>query len=154
MIFIINKSYNDMAKKETVKKTTAKKTTKKVAAKKVEKIEEVAITEPVQTEEVVEVEKPELNYEDLYKESDKSVVVENEPEDDKVFQEQVMRHVAGEILAEKNNSLDELLTMNEEEMVEKAKEKITEIKKVNNERVNQRIDNIFGYLWNGQEMDY
>ena len=40
------------------------------------------------------------------------------------------------------------------EMVEKAKEKITEIKKVNNERVNQRIDNIFGYLWNGQEMDY
>lgn len=129
MIFIINKSYNDMAKKETVKKTTAKKTTKKVAAKKVEKIEEVAITEPVQTEEVVEVEKPELNYEDLYKES----VVESEQE---------------------NNDLDELLTMNEEEVVEKPKETIKETKKVNNNRVNQRIDNIFGYLWNGQEMDY
>lgn len=143
-----------MAKKETVKKATAKKTTKKVAAKKVENIEEVAITEPVQTEEVVEVEKPELNYEDLYKESDKSVVMDSEQEDDKVFQEQVMRHVASEILVEKNNSLDELLDMNEEEMIEKAKEKITEIKKVNNNRVNQRIDNIFGYLWNGQEMDY
>ena len=153
MIFIINKSYNDMAKKETVKKTTAKKTTKKVAAKKVENIEEVVINEPVQIEEVAEAEKLELNYEDLYKESDKSVVVENEPENDKVFQEQVMRHVASEILVEKNNNLDELLTMNKEEMVEKAKEKITEIKKVNNERVNQRIDNIFGYLWNGQEMD-
>ena len=144
-----------MAKKETVKKATANKTTKKVAAKKVEKmIEEVVVSEPVQTEEEVEVEKPELNYEDLYKESDKSVVVENEPEDDKVFQEQVMRHVASEILVEKNNDINELLTMNEEEMVEKAKEKITEIKKANNERVNQRIDNIFGYLWNGQEMDY
>ena len=144
MIFIFNKSYNDMAKKETVKKTTAKKTTKKVAAKKVEKIEEVVINEPVQTEEVIEVEKPELNYEDLYKESDKSVVVENEQEKNEVSQEQV----------EENNDLDELLTMNEEEVVEKAKEKITEIKKVNNERVNQRIDNIFGYLWNGQEIDY
>ena len=33
MIFIINKSYNDMAKKETVKKTTAKKTTKKAEEK-------------------------------------------------------------------------------------------------------------------------
>jgi len=129
MIFIINKSYNDMAKKETVKKTTAKKTTKKVAAKKVEKIEEVAITEPVQTEEVVEVEKPELNYEDLYKEP----VVESE---------------------QKNNDLDELLTMNEEEVVEKPKENIKETKKVNNNRANQRVDNIFGYLWNGQEMDY
>ena len=83
MIFIINKSYNDMAKKETVKKTIAKKTTKKVAAKKVENIEEVVINEPVQIEEVVEAEKLELNYEDLYKESDKSVVVENEPENDK-----------------------------------------------------------------------
>lgn len=143
-----------MAKKETVKKTTAKKTTKKVAAKKVEKTEEVAIIEPVHSEETVDVKAPELNYEDLYKGSDKSVVVENEPEDDKVFQEQVMRHVASEILVEKNNNIDELLAMNEEEMVEKAKEKITEIKKVNNERVNQRIDNIFGYLWNGQEMDY
>lgn len=120
-----------MAKKETVKKTTANKTTKKVAAKKVENIEEVAITEPVQT-----------------------VVVENEPEDDKVFQEQVMRHVASEILVEKNNNLDEMLSMNEDEVVEKAKEKIAEIKKVNNDRVNQRIDSIFGYLWNGQEMDY
>jgi hypothetical protein len=143
-----------MAKKETVKKTTAKKTTKKVAAKKVEKIEEVVINEPVQTEEVVEVEKPELNYENIYKESDKSIVVENEPEDDKVFQEQVMKHVASEILVEKNNNLDELLSMNEEEVVEKAKEKITEIKKVNNDRVNQRIDSVFGYLWNGQEIDY
>jgi hypothetical protein len=110
-----------MAKKEIVKKTTAKKTTKKVADKKVEKTEEVAIIEPVHSEEIVDVKVPELNYEDLYKESDKSVVVENEPE---------------------------------EENVEKVKEKITEIKKVNNERVNQRIDNMFGYLWNGQEMDY
>jgi hypothetical protein len=143
-----------MAKKEIVKKTTAKKTTKKVAAKKVEKTEEVAIIEPVHSEEIVDVKVPKLNYEDLYKESDKSVVVENEPEDDKVLQEQVMRHVASEILVEKNNNIDELLAMNGEEMVEKAKEKITEIKKVNNERVNQRIDNIFGYLWNGQEMDY
>ncbi len=123
MIFIINKSYNDMAKKETVKKATAKKTTKKVAAKKVEKIEEVAITEPVQTEEVVEVEKPELNYEGLYKES----VVESEQENNGVSQE---------------------------ETVDKPKENITETKKINNNRVNQRIDNIFGYLWNGQEMDY
>ena len=49
---------------------------------------------------------------------------------------------------------NKLPAMNEEEMVEKAKEKIAEIKKANNERVNQRIDNIFGYLWNGQEMDY
>ena len=143
-----------MAKKEIVKKTTAKKTTKKVAAKKVEKTEEVAIIEPVHSEEIVDVKVPKLNYEDLYKESDKSVVVENEPEDDKVLQEQVMRHVASEILVEKNNNIDELLAMNGEEMVEKAKEKITEIKKVNNERVNQRIDNMFGYLWNGQEMDY
>ena len=143
-----------MAKKEIVKKTTAKKTTKKVAAKKVEKTEEVAIIEPVHSEEIVDVKVPKLNYEDLYKESDKSVVVENEPEDDKVLQEQVMRHVASEILVEKNNNIDELLAMNGEEKVEKAKEKITEIKKVNNERVNQRIDNIFGYLWNGQEMDY
>jgi len=143
-----------MAKKEIVKKSTAKKTTKKVATKKVEKTEEAAIIEPVHSEEIVDVKAPELNYEDLYKESDKSVVVENELEDDKVFQEQVMRHVASEILVEKNNNIDELLAMNEEEKVEKAKEKITEIKKVNNERVNQRIDNMFGYLWNGQEMDY
>ena len=114
----------------------------------------MSITEPIQTEEVVEVEKPELNYENIYKESDKSIVVENELEDDKAFQEQVMKHVASEILVEKNNNLDELLSMNEEEVVEKAKEKITEIKKVNNDRVNQRIDSVFGYLWNGQEIDY
>ena len=39
-------------------------------------------------------------------------------------------------------------------VTEDYEKKIAEIKKANNERLNQRIDNIFGYLWNGQEMDY
>ena len=43
---------------------------------------------------------------------------------------------------------------NDDEMIEKTKEKIEETKKVNNNGANQRIDNLFGYLWNGQEMDY
>ena len=160
-----------MAKKETVKKTATKKaTTKKVAVKKEEKIttpesivDNIDTKGALKTETeqgspydpsiweakvdfVEEVEKPELNYEEIYK--------EQMPEEDTLFQEQVIRHVASEILVENNNSIDDLINMATEDVVEKAKEKIEEIKKINNERVNARIDNIFGYLWNGQEMDY
>jgi hypothetical protein len=76
------------------------------------------------------------------------------PEEDVKLMEQVLRHVAGEILVEKNNDLDEFVNTPKEEMVEKAKEKIENIKKINNHKVNERINHLFGYLWNGQEMDY
>ena len=160
MIFIINKSYNDMAKKETVKKTAAKKTTKKVAIKKAESIvDNIDTTNAKKTEEEdlsseMVIEQPELNYEEIYKEEANNITTEEEPESNEEFKEQVMKHFASEILVEKNNDIEEFLSMAEDEMIEKTKEKIEEIKKVNNDRVNNRIDNLFGYLWNGQEMDY
>jgi hypothetical protein len=141
-----------MAKKGTTKKTTTKRTTtrKKVTEPVVEPVVEVvekvteeteAIDDLAQAEEAEMVEMP-------------NVEAEAMPEDDALFQEQVLRHVASEILVEKNNSLNDFVSTPKEEMVEKAKEKIEEIKKINNQKVNDRIDQLFGYLWNGQEMDY
>lgn len=114
-----------MAKKEI--KTTAKKAIKRVAAKKIGNIEEVTVIESTQSG-------------DSYDNADKNELAVTLSEQKE--------------LSIKNDSLDELLTMSEEEVVDKAKEKITETKNINNNRANQKIDNIFGYLWNGQEMDY
>ena len=123
-----------MAKKETTKKTTTKKTTPR---KKAEKLVVETVMEEVDTNnELIDVEEAEM------------------PEEDEKLKEQVLKHVASEILVEKNNDLDEFVNTPKEEMVEKAKEKIEDIKKINNHKVNERIDHLFGYLWNGQEMDY
>jgi len=132
-----------MAKKETTTKkaTTKKTTTKRVTSKK-------ANTKP--TEPIIEIEKdetPTLNYEELY-------VKENVPEKDEELQKQIVKHVASEILVEKNNDINEFMSTPQDEMLDKVKEKIENIKKINNQKVNDRIDNLFGYLWNGQEMDY
>lgn len=118
-----------MAKKETTKKTTPR--------KKAEKLVVETVMEEVDTNnELIDVEEAEM------------------PEEDEKLKEQVLKHVASEILVEKNNDLDEFVNTPKEEMVEKAKEKIEDIKKINNHKVNERIDHLFGYLWNGQEMDY
>lgn len=123
-----------MAKKETTKKTTTKKTTPR---KKAEKLVVETVMEEVDTNnELIDVEEAEM------------------PEEDEKLKEQVLKHVASEILVEKNNDLDEFVNTPKEEMVERAKEKIEDIKKINNHKVNERIDHLFGYLWNGQEMDY
>ena len=126
-----------MAKKETTKKTTTKKTTpRKKAEKPVVEAVETVMEEVDTNNELINVEEAEM------------------PEEDVKLMEQVLRHVASEILVEKNNDLDEFVNTPKEEMVERAKEKIEDIKKINNHKVNERIDHLFGYLWNGQEMDY
>jgi len=126
-----------MAKKETTKKTTTKKTTsRKKDEKPVAEAVETVMEEVDTNNELIDVEEAEM------------------PEEDVKLMEQVLRHVAGEILVEKNNDLDEFVNTPKEEMVEKAKEKIENIKKINNHKVNERINHLFGYLWNGQEMDY
>ena len=132
-----------MAKKETTTKkaTTKKTTTKRVTSKKAN----TKTTEPIV--EVKKDETPILNYEELY-------VKESVPEKDEELQKQVVKHVASEILAEKNNDINEFMSTPQDEMLDKVKEKIENIKKINNQKVNDRIDNLFGYLWNGQEMDY
>lgn len=145
-----------MAKKETVKKTvTKKKTTKKVAVKKLETAENVVDNIDTSNATNSEVEKGlYIADESKLNEDNNNFVTEKEPETDGELKEQVIKHVASEILAEKNNDIDKVVNMPKELVVEKAKEKINEIKKLNNNRVNARIDGIFGYLWNGQEMDY
>ena len=126
-----------MAKKETnTKKVSTKKAAeKKTASKKVEekkpKLKEVKVED-----ELIEVE------------------VATVPESDKDLAVDIMKHVAQDMLAETGNDLEKLKEIPEEEVIEKVKDRIETIKKVNNEKVNTRIDNIFGYLWNGQEMDY
>ena len=126
-----------MAKKETTKKTTTKKTTsRKKDEKPVAEAVETVMEEVDTNNELIDVEEAEM------------------PEEDVKLMEQVLRHVAGEILVEKNNDLDEFVNTPKEEMVEKAKEKIENIKKINNHKVNERINHLFGYLWNGQEIDY
>jgi hypothetical protein len=123
-----------MAKKETTKKTTTKKTTSR---KKAENPVVETVMEEVDTNnELIDVEEAEMH------------------EEDEKLKEQVLKHVASEILVEKNNDLDEFVNTPKEEMVEKAKEKIENIKKINNHKVNERINHLFGYLWNGQEMYY
>lgn len=124
-----------MAKKETsTKKTTtkAKKTTEK----------KIRVSKKVNTENVTVEEKP--------------VEVETKPvpEDDKELMMDVMKHVASEILADNGNNAESLNEMPQDEVVEKVKEKIDDIKKINSDKVNKRIDNVFGYLWNGQEVDW
>lgn len=129
-----------MAKKETTKKSTKKVSTKKTTTKKTKVVEELNIMEtPVEETNVVE---------------ENHVDIEQMHENDKELKEQVLKHVASEILAEKNNSLEEYMSIPKEEMLDKAKEKIEDIKKINNQKVNDRIDHLFGYIWNGQEMDY
>lgn len=127
-----------MAKKETTtKKATKKVSSRKATTKNTEVVEEASIMEaPIE----------DINLE--------NVETEQVLKDDVLFQEQVLKHVASEILAEKNNSIEEFLDIPQKEMINKAKEKIENIKKINNQKVNDRIDNLFGYLWNGQEMDY
>ena len=126
-----------MAKKETTKKITAKKTTpRKKDEKLVVEAVETVMEEVDTNNELIDVEEAEM------------------PEEDEKLKEQVLKHVASEILVEKNNDLDEFVNTPKEEMVKKAKEKIENIKKINNHKVNERINHLFGYLWNGQEMDY
>ena len=126
-----------MAKKETTKKTTTKKTTsRKKDEKPVAEAVETVMEEVDTNNELIDVEEAEM------------------PEEDEKLKEQVLKHVASEILVEKNNDLDEFVNTPKEEMVKKAKEKIEDIKKINNHKVNERINHLFGYLWNGQEMDY
>lgn len=134
--------YNYLAKKVTAMK---KDETKKKAGrpKKVE-VKAKKSAEKKVTEEVKDIQL-----------ENNEVTVESAPmpQDDKELAMDVMKHVASEILAENGNSLDAIASTPREEVVEKVKEKIEEIKKVNNEKVNKRIDHVFGYLWNGQEMD-
>jgi hypothetical protein len=126
-----------MAKKETTKKSVTKKTTpRKKAEKPVVEAVETVMEEVDTNNELIDVEEAEM------------------PEEDEKLKEQVLKHVASEILVEKNNDLDEFVNTPKEEMVKKAKEKIEDIKKINNHKVNERINHLFGYLWNGQEMDY
>lgn len=148
-----------MAKKETTKKTETKKTatkkvtakekkptTKKTQAKKTTPKKEVVINEPkieVEEKAILEAEAPMVN-----------IVKEDVQENDADFKKQVLKHVVSEMLAEKNNSLNEFVNTPREEMFENLKEKIENIKKINNKKINERIDSVFGYLWNGQEMDY
>ena len=130
-------------KKPTTKKTTVKKTTPK---KEVVKEETKVVNEPkIEVEEKVtlEAEAPMVN-----------IVKEDVQENDSDFQKQVLKHVVSEMLAEKNNSLNEFVKTPREEMFENLKEKIENIKKINNKKINDRIDSVFGYLWNGQEIDY
>ena len=129
-----------MAKKETIKKSNVGRKPKKQVT---EEVVEVQQTETVALEEAEKA-----------KETTETIVTEEMPKDDKELQKQVLTHVASEILAEKGNDEEEFINTPTEELVEKAKEKIEEIKKINNDRVKTRINNLFGYLWNGQEIDY
>lgn len=131
-----------MAKKET----TTKKSTKRTAKKRVtvKKVKADVIENNVEQDNSIKENQVILD----------NVDVERIPESDEEFKEQVLKHVASEILVEKNNSLEEYMNTPQEEIIDKAKEKIENIKKINNQEVNNRIDHLFGYLWNGQEMDY
>lgn len=125
-----------MAKKITNAK---KNETKKVSDKKqkaVKKVEAVKVQDTVTEKEDIKVE------------------VATMPEDDKELAMDIMKHVASEILSENGNDLKKIEETPQKEVVEKVKEKIEAIKNVNNEKVNTRINHIFGYLWNGQEMDW
>lgn len=117
------------------KKTTA---TKKQQKKKVTKKDDNIVNEPMVKQEEVLTE-----------------VQEETPsvEDDEKLHDEVLKQVANDILADNDNSVSKMMDMPREEIVEKAKEKIDDFKK-NNKETAKRVDNMFGYLWNGQEIDY
>jgi len=117
------------------KKTTS---TKKQQNKKVVKKEDNVINEPMLKQEEVLTQVQEED---------------NTAEDDKKLHDEVLQQVANDILADNDNSITKVMDMPREEMVEKAKEKIDDFKK-NNKETAKRVDNMFGYLWNGQEVDY
>lgn len=119
-----------MAKKESVVKKDTKKT------KKTAKV--------VKKQETVVVEEPKTEY-----------VKETIPEDAEEFKKQILTNVVSNMVAEEGEGiLGNLNEEHREEIIEKVKERIENIKSVNNDKVRNRIDNVFGYLWNGQEMDY
>lgn len=133
-----------MAKKETnKKKVSTKKTTTTKSSSKPKKVKVEKDVEVV-TEEKVDMEEPEQNY-----------ITKDIPENPEEFKKDIITNVVKNMVIEEGEGI--LGNINEEhreEIIDKIKERIEDIKKINNDKVNNRIDNVFGYLWNGQEMDY
>lgn len=115
-----------MAKKEKVKKNTTKKTTvKKVEKVKKDKTIENIVTQPIEINESVVSKETEINHSGL-EEFDKTLPIIDNPKEE-----------------------------NETPQVEVISEtKVEDETENNNERTTKKIDNIFGYFWNGQEMEY
>jgi hypothetical protein len=106
------------------KETTAKKATTKKTTTKRVMLKK-ADTKIINP--IVEVEKdetPTLNYEE----------------------EKPQKEVVESVISENNNDINDFASNTQEET--------ENVNKINNHKVNERIDNMFGYLWNGQEMDY
>ena len=132
-----------MAKKDTNKKEVSK---KKPTAKKTVKAVEKKIEEP--KKEVVEIEEPEtkeeikLNLEELRTVSEAKV--------DFVEQENELEVVNGDPAVLTNT--DEVKEIKKEVIKEKKQAEIkneTPIKKIT-----KKINQYFGYIWNGQAIDY
>lgn len=132
-----------MAKKDTNKKEVSK---KKPTAKKTVKAVEKKIEEP--KKEVVEIEEPEtkeeikLNLEELRTVSEAKV--------DFVEQENELEVVNGDPAVLTNT--DEVKEIQKEVIKEKKQAEIkneTPIKKIT-----KKINQYFGYIWNGQAIDY
>lgn len=133
-----------MAKKDkSTKKVSSKKS---VVSKPQNKLEIVPSVEEMEvvTEESTVVEEPEQEY-----------VTKQIPEDVDEFKKDIITNVVKNMVADEGEGiLGKINEEHKEEILEMVKERIENIKKINNEKVNTRIDNVFGYLWNGQEMDW
>lgn len=106
------------------KEKNNKKTVKKVTSK----VKETTVNEPIEKvnlEEVLSV-----------KEDNENIVLNTENLETKSV--------------DNNINEDEPKLINQVEIHEEKKE----TNKINNKKMSDRIDRTFGYLWNGQEMDY
>lgn len=154
-----------MAKKETTRKTSRKNRNATRTVNKPKKIETLNINNEQQNQEIKD-EIENINEQEptnvveqvpIIEEFEAESVVVETSEDASLGEEikdNVLDEVASEMLAEKGNSINEFIKMPKNEMIQKAKEKIQNIKNKNNEKINEKIDNLFGYLWNGQEIEY
>lgn len=136
-----------MAKKETAKKTTKKATSKKATPKEV--IEEVA-TSIIENS---EVEKAEVRQEILDKIKFDEAVLENLKKEDEMKKQdppiekvEVVNGDPAVVIPSNEIELNKDLTLE----IEKKAFRDT-FKGVNNNK--SRIDRLFGYSWNGMEMD-
>ena len=145
-----------MARKANTKNTTNR---IKVVRKDSKKNEEVIMEDNNINELNVEEELTEVGEDTIIINDEPSTEVEDEEVVEEVTEEPKTEEepiVIEEEKAEGPTIVDEQPIA--EEVVEKVEEPTVEEEEKkeenNNNRVNTRINNMFGYLWNGQEMDY